>query len=270
MLQGYTSAEMLQRWAPHVKLTPEVVFAMTKDCGECLDCQQNDNNEAEVQAVTHGLHSSANQPTNNSKHVTVHCIEASHSSYSRLLHIRESLPDRDGPSQWQIHNVAMAKQSGEVAFTSDCDSELCHIESSGEGRKGKAYSVDDVVDAEGIGNIAILKIDTEGFDPDVITGAKTTLEQGKADILAFEYHGLNLWAETSLQSVVASLEMFGYACYLDGSPTLTRLDAQCWHTAYEFKSWSNVVCVRKSLNELHIAFERMSFRAAHFMQRAWL
>ena len=187
-----------------------------------------------------------------------------------MLHIRESLPDWDGPSQWQIHNIAMTKQSGEVAFTSDCDSELCHIDTSGEGRKVRAYSVDDFVDAEGIKDIAILKIDTEGFDPDVIHGAKTTLEKGKVDILAFEYHKLALWAQTSLESIVVSLEMFGYACYLDGSPTLTRLDAQCWHTAYEFKSWSNVVCVRKSFNELHIAFERLSFRSAHFMQRAGL
>ena len=130
--------------------------------------------------------------------------------------------------------------------------------------------MDDFVHAEKIQDIAILKIDTEGFDPAVIDGARSTLEQGMADIVTFEYHYAGLWADTSLQSVVASLEAFGYACYFDGSPTLTRLDAQCWHASYEFKAWSNVVCVRKSLKELQVAFERLSFRSAHFMHLARL
>ena len=249
-------------------LTSKHVFEMTGDCGACQDCQHGAANDAEVKAVTGILHSAAKKATHNSEHITVHCIEASHSSYTRLLRIRESLPVAHASSQWQIHNVAMTKESGEVAFTSDCGSELCHIEVSGEGRKVKAYSVDDFVRNEGIHDIAILKIDTEGFDPDVISGAVTTLQQGKVDIVTFEYTEIGVWVDTSLESVVASLEVSGYACYLEGSPTLTRLDAQCWHADFEFKKWSNVVCARKSFKDLHAAFERLSFRAAPFMHRS--
>ena len=251
-------------------LTSKHVFEITDECGACMDCHRSAKSDAEVKATTHIVHSGADQATSNSEHITVHCIEASHSSYLRLLRIRDSLPVAHASAQWRVHNIAMTKESGEVMFTTDCGTELCHIEVSGEGRKVKAYSVDDFVRDEGIQDIAILKIDTEGFDPDVISGALVTLEQGKADIVTFEYHGIGLWVETSLQSVVASLEVSGYACYLDGSPTLTRLDAQCWHADYEFKSWSNVVCARKSLKELYTAFERLSFRAAHFMHRAAL
>ena len=216
------------------------------------------------------LQSAADQATSNSEPINVHCIEASHSSYARLLRIRESLPAVHASAQWLIHNAAMTKESREVVFTSDCGSELCHIELSGEGRKVKAYSMEDFVRSEVIEDIAILKIDTEGFDPNVINGAMTTLEQGKADIVAFEYHGIGLWVDTSLESVVVSLDLLGYACYLDGSPTLTRLDAQCWHADYEYKSWSNVVCARKSFKELYTAFERLSFRAADFMHHTAL
>ena len=268
LLQGYTSAEIFERWAPHVKLTLEFILEMTGDCGICQYCERGMSNDAEIQAITRGLHNGAVKPISNNERVAVHCIEPSHSSYLQLLHIRESLPAVHISTEWHIHNVAMTNQSGEVAFTSDCGSELCHIEKSGGGHQVKAYSVDDFVRAEGIHDIGILKIDAEGFDPDVITGAKTTLEQGKADVVTFEYHGLGVWADTSLESVVNSLEAFGYACYLDGRPTLTRLDAQCWHPDYEFKWWSNVVCVKKAFRELHVAFERMSFRAAHFMHHA--
>ena len=78
---------------------------------------------------------------------------------------------------------------------------------------------------KGMRHIAVLKNHTEGLSPDVVDGTKITLENEKAGILAFEYHGLSLWAETSVQSSVVSLKMSGYACHLDGSPTLTWLDA---------------------------------------------
>ena len=83
--------------------------------------------------------------------------------------------------------------------------------------------MDYFVDAEGIKDIVFLKhhTDSDYFGPDVIDGTKITLEKGKADILASEYHGLC--------SVVGDippipLKMYGYACHLHDIPTLWQ-----WH-----------------------------------------
>ena len=229
----------------------------------CLNCWSTPAHKVEVAAYTHGL--LTNEPFNRSESVTVHCIEPSQGSYARLQSIRDSLPNQDASGAWVLHNLAAAKTSGEVAFTANCDSELCTIQADNNGVKARAVSVDDFVHAEGIESIALLKVDAEEYDPDVIAGAHHTIKTGKATVIYFEYHSVRLWADVALKTVVAELELAGYACFLDGSPTLTRLDAQCWHDAYEFKQWSNVVCVKKASTELFAAFERLSFRGAHFM-----
>ena len=261
-MQGYTSAGIFSRWATHVQLTPQYINGVIRDCGVCQDCLSKPTHVKHLAAFTHGL--LANEPDNRTEPVTIHCIQASQSSYTRLLHIHDNLPDQEASAAWKLHHFAAAKESGEVAFTPDCDSELCTIESSNLGVRTRAVSVDDFVHAEGIANIAVLKIDTEGYDPDVIAGAHT-IEQGKIMVIAFEYHKIGLWAHVALRTVVAGFESAGYACYLDGGPALTRLDALCWDGAYEFKEWSNVACVKKASRELYIAFERLSFRGAHFM-----
>ena len=132
-----------------------------------------------------------------------------------------------------------------------------------------AVSVDDLVAQEQIKHVDILKIDTEGFDPAVIRGAWRSLSLGRVSILYFEYHQLGLWATTNLEDVARDLAQMHFACYLDGQPTLTRLDAGCWDPYLEFKNWSNVVCVNmEAAPHVFRAFERLSFRAAHFMKQA--
>ena len=58
----------------------------------------------------------------------------------------------------------------------------------------------------------------------------------------FEYHGIGLWKDLTLERVVDELDTsYGYVCYLGGRPTLTRLTG-CSSPEYEFKWWSNVLC----------------------------
>ena len=47
-----------------------------------------------------------------------------------------------------------------------------------------------------------------------------------------------------LQEVVEKLDVYGFDCYLDGSPELTRL-TRCWVAELEFRWWSNVVCFKR-------------------------
>lgn len=46
--------------------------------------------------------------------------------------------------------------------------------------------------------------------------------------------------------------------YFDGKPELTRLTG-CWDPSYEFRGWSNVVCVLRS-HALYASMERGSLR----------
>ena len=105
----------------------------------------------------------------------------------------------------------------------------------------------------------LLKVDTEGFDPLVLSGARGLLSRGVPDLLLFEYHGKGAWLDTSLRVVALDLAASGYACYFDGDPVLTRVTG-CWHDALEVRDWSNVVCAPMG-GAYHALLESLSFLA---------
>ena len=116
----------------------------------------------------------------------------------------------------------------------------------GSWTKIKATTIDDFARDKGLLSPAsnrafFLKIDTEGFDPTVLTGARRLLSLQVPSVVLFEYHNKQAWATTSLQDVALDLASVGYVCYFDGQPTLTRITG-CWHDDLEIKAWSNVVC----------------------------
>jgi hypothetical protein len=84
----------------------------------------------------------------------------------------------------------------------------------------------------------MLKIDTEGFDPLVLRGARKSLAEHKVDLLLFEYNDGGVWgadgltlkvgscimrgrtrlhSTCSVQTVTSELESFGYICYFKQS-----------------------------------------------------
>jgi len=98
--------------------------------------------------------------------------------------------------------------------------------------------------------VDVLKIDAEGFDPLVLDGAYSVLAKDGVRVLMFEYHGLGVWkSRASLQVVVERLDVYGWDCYLDGAPELTRL-TRCWTSSLEFRWWSNVVCFKRDSSDL--------------------
>ena len=53
---------------------------------------------------------------------------------------------------------------------------------------------------------------------------------------------MRAWKTRSLEGVVETLNGYGYDCYLAQHFMLLQLTG-CWDAAYEFKDWSNVLCV---------------------------
>lgn len=52
-------------------------------------------------------------------------------------------------------------------------------------------TVDDVVAEHGIERIALLKIDAEGHELEILRGASVTIEQGRVDLVHFEFNSMN-------------------------------------------------------------------------------
>ena len=56
---------------------------------------------------------------------------------------------------------------------------------------------------------------------------------------------MRAWKTRSLEGVVETLNGYGYDCFMAQHYSLLQLTG-CWDAAYEFKDWSNVICVPRS------------------------
>jgi FkbM family methyltransferase len=96
-------------------------------------------------------------------------------------------------AQVTVRNLALGKQGGTVSLFSAGDSEstasLHKNRDLGQGHSEivEITTIDDICEAEGIDRIHVLKIDTEGHEMEVLSGASRMLEQGRIDTIQFEF-----------------------------------------------------------------------------------
>ena len=93
--------------------------------------------------------------------------------------------------------------------------------------------------------IDILMVDTEGNDALVLKGSANMLSRQMVRCLIFEYHFFGQWEFHKLADVVQRLSQDGYDCFFQGQKRLWALSNGCWHDLYEFKGWSNVMCLKR-------------------------
>ena len=138
--------------------------------------------------------------------------------------------------------------------------ETCGVREEGAAAEGAptvfadvpAFTLDGWVEARGLASIDVLAIDTEGLDAPVLAGGAALLARGGVRLLLFEYHDKGAWRRATLQGVVEGLEAHGYDCYLLQNKLALRLTG-CWDPAFEFKSWSNVMCAHRAEEALAAA-----------------
>lgn len=223
-------------------------------CGACNDC-----------ASPPPLPHSAMIPS--AGRAAVHCFEPGEVNYDRLTRTKAHLLPGSEGQYCQVRRLAVANATGTVRFKNfknffekHCSGELCSIDESAQDADiVTVSSVDDLMRSIGLSRLFVLKIDTEGFDPLVLDGARRTLAAQNVEVLLFEYHGINHWNVTqgrSLKQTVTELAQLGYVCYFEGV-ILTRL-TNCWTDAYEIRYWSNVVCALQG-SHVHYILERKSF-----------
>jgi len=115
------------------------------------------------------------------------------------------------------NNFAVSDVDGELRFTTNLDGEN-HIAGSGEGNVVVIPSkkLDTYVQEQGIGRIAYMKIDVEGFEYSVLKGGSQLLSEKRVDILQLEINGTVRNSGVSIDDLLQFLQRFEY--------TLCRFD----------------------------------------------
>ena len=85
-------------------------------------------------------------------------------------------------------------------------------------------TLDEVVSEHGISEIDLLKIDVEGHELDVITGAQNTLTLRKIKCLQFELGGSSIDTNTTLKDIYEMLSQYDYRVYLITRRGVVALD----------------------------------------------
>eukprot|EP00415_Alexandrium_ostenfeldii_P000510 UN0510 len=107
-------------------------------------------------------------------------------------------------------------------------------------------TVDRIMQDLQLPKIDILTIDTEGFDPAVLKGAKTALRSTR--YLEFEVHrdiSPSPWHQTTLKSVIDELSEQDFDCFWAGENERLLSINLCWSDRFETRMWSNVACVKR-------------------------
>jgi FkbM family methyltransferase len=184
---------------------------------------------------------------------TVYAVEPGPGNIELLNTLKSRLPKLVGDGIIVAHG-ALSSSTGTMCMSGSQErgNERAHLQPNSADKSQCAsgewevstWTLDDFVQERNIKHIDYMKIDTEGFDSEVIFGGKTTFENKVVDMLSFEYHELGLWRSRSLKSVMEYLDGFGYDMYFIGDYQLYKLNAGCWDKVYEMHQWSNIFAIR--------------------------
>jgi FkbM family methyltransferase len=89
--------------------------------------------------------------------------------------------------------------------------------------------------------VDLLSIDVEGYDFNVLLGAKRILPHVR--YLEFEYNWKGPWGKQPLSTAMEYLESLGFVCYWAGNKGRVWRITNCWRESYNLHFWSNVACV---------------------------
>jgi FkbM family methyltransferase len=94
----------------------------------------------------------------------------------------------NGASTVTALNCAVSSKPGRMTFCEN--SAYGHLAPGAEGLQVEVQTLDQIVEGQGLTRLDLLKIDTEGFEPQVLEGARATIERHRPVI----YLELNSWA----------------------------------------------------------------------------
>jgi FkbM family methyltransferase len=167
----------------------------------------------------------------------LHCFEPGKASFDELT---AALGDRV-----RAHNVAVSNESGTVVFHAATDPQMSSLfprRQLGDARAEtvEAVTIDEFCEREGIEDIALLKIDTEGNDLAVLQGAVGMLPRIKA--IQFEYGGTAVDARIFLRDF---FDLLGARFDLYRLWRFGMIHEPHWHEMLELAAYQNWVGIQR-------------------------
>lgn len=244
--KGYTVADKYAFWVPQSGINPRSMHSLIKKeypsfsraCGACKECLFDGPSSLDIKREHLDL-------------LKVFAVEPSITNVNLLRKVKDWI----GSDSFNVVHAAGLDYTGTVTFpVTELGYEKGFVgQNPGKGKTTieiPSITVDDFVKENNLRIIDILSIDTEGFDPLVLEGAHEVISNQKAKTIFFEYHMVGYWrrnAETSykLEETVNFLDFHGYDCYIEGQDEVLRMTG-CWDPVFEFRMWSNILCVLRS------------------------
>lgn len=147
---------------------------------------------------------------------------------------------------WRLYSDAIGREAGRRPFPKDCNDDTCSLlpQPSPRTEDVQVYKIDDIVEKgkHDRGHVLLLKITTEGYEPEAFEGMGNLFARKGVYVFFFEYSDKAKWKTTTLKATMKMMEEKGYACYYEGSQYLYKLTNGCWQDSYETKQLSQVVC----------------------------
>jgi FkbM family methyltransferase len=127
-------------------------------------------------------------------------------------------------SGWHLNSVAVSDEPGEVFIKfNDQHTGESHVTSEGDGTCVKSIVLDNYVQTRGLSEIAMLKMDVEGFELAALRGLSSTLRDRKVGAIYFEYCQRWLQRHHEPSDLLAFLKDVGYQCFFCREADLKRL-----------------------------------------------
>lgn len=295
--KGYTSADFLDALSPGTNMNPHTLVTAIRSIA------QEDNTKFDRDGgVCNDSKKALNGDRLTVRDVDVHCFEPSPATYEMLVRAHEKLMPEQQQQQtdsgggggrsgtkWLIHNKGLHNVNGEMKWHSACahavGDELCTIvdENTADAITVPVVTVDSFLEetyppsssssSSELPLVHMLKVDAEGLDPAVLTGATKMLTANRAIMVMFEFnpglsekgdHPHGMWGRNghphvTLIQVTDWLDSLGYDCYLDThlpeesekkkgvleAPGLYRITGGCLSKEPSVRGWANVVCASR-------------------------
>jgi len=160
-----------------------------------------------------------------------------------LARLRRNLAGA-GLDRLEVFGCALADEAGEADFFAEPNqgetSSLLsgHANAAAQKIRVQVATLDDVLDARGVTDVDMLKIDAEGFDMRVMLGARRLIGERRCKVIQFEYNHPWMAAGATLTAAYALLEGAGYQVRLLKADGLHRLDPR---VTGEYFRYSNFV-----------------------------
>lgn len=193
---------------------------------------------------------------------TIYACEPHPLTFTKL---QKLFKDRKG-SRLKLLNVAMGEKSGKMKLWDFADeaalkptqptSTLASLDkrviTELYKQKAQAYQVkvmtlDELGDKEGLNQIDMIKVDTEGHELKVLKGGKKMINQGRVKIIVFEVNEMNVKSRVFMEDYIKLLPQYDFYRLLPQGAV--KLDAYRPVTQ-EIFGFQNIVCVRKDIAEL--------------------